>query len=147
MIYTLAVRDQCKVIVIDPWNELEHLPEPGESLTSYINFALQQVRQWAEKYEVHICLVAHPKKLETFKGQPKAPMGYDVADSAAFFNKPALGFTVHQEKTSTGTPYVQLITWKVRDAQLYGIGRGIEACAFDVETMDYRSIEMPDMEQ
>ena len=142
MIYTLAVRDQCKLIVIDPWNELEHLPEPGESLTNYINFALQQIRQWAEKYEVHICLIAHPKKIETFKGEPRAPMGYDVADSAAFFNKPALGFTVHQEKAQSGVTYVQLITWKVRDAQLYGIGKGMETCAFDVDRMDYAHIQI-----
>jgi len=142
MIYTLAVRDQCKLIVVDPWNELEHLPEPGESLTNYINFALQQIRQWAEKYEVHICLIAHPKKLESFKGQVKPPMGYDVADSAAFFNKPALGFTVHQEKTQSGASYVQLITWKVRDAQLYGISKGIDTCAFDVDRMDYQHLEI-----
>jgi twinkle protein len=144
MIYTLAVRDQCKLIVVDPWNELEHLPEPGESLTNYINFALQQIRQWAEKYEVHICLVAHPKKLESFKGQVKPPMGYDVADSAAFFNKPALGFTVHQEKTESGASYVQLLTWKVRDAQLYGIGKGIESCVFDVDAMNYSHIQIDD---
>jgi len=144
MIYTLAVRDGCKLIVIDPWNELEHMPEPGESLTNYINFALQQIRQWAEQYEVHICLIAHPKKIDTHNGQPRAPMGYDVADSAAFFNKPALGFTVHQEKTDTGATFVQLWTWKVRDSQLYGIYKGKQDCAFDVEAMDYTEVDIGD---
>ena len=47
MVYTLAVRDNCKLIIVDPWNELEHLPEPGESMTAYINWALQQIRTWA----------------------------------------------------------------------------------------------------
>lgn len=142
MIYTLAVRDGCKLIVIDPWNELEHLPEPGESLTNYINFALQQIRQWAEQYEAHICLIAHPKKLDTFKGTPRAPMGYDVADSAAFFNKPALGFTVHQEKAENGASYSQLWTWKVRDSQLYGIYKGVTDASFDIDRMDYIEIDM-----
>jgi len=146
MVYTLAVRDQCKLIVVDPWNELEHMPEPGESLTNYINFALQQIRQWAEKYEVHICLVAHPKKMDVINGSPRAPTGYDVADSAAFFNKPALGFTVHQERLESGAPYVQLITWKVRDAQLYGISKGSESCTFDIDQMDYAHVEL-DIEQ
>ena len=145
MVHTLAVRDNCKLIIIDPWNELEHLPEPGESLTSYINFALQQVRQWAEKLEVHICLIAHPKKLDTFKGSPRPPSGYDVADSAAFFNKPSLGFTVHQEKTETGATYSQIWTWKVRDAQLYGIYKGVTDAAFDVDKMDYTQIDMGDI--
>lgn len=142
MIYTLAVRDGCKLIVIDPWNELEHLPEPGESLTNYINFALQQIRQWAEQYEVHICLVAHPKKIDTVKGQPRPPLGYDIADSAAFFNKPALGFTVHQDKTDSGIDYVELWTWKVRDGQLYGISKGRAQATFDIERMDYTNIDL-----
>jgi len=141
MIYTLAVRDQCKLIVVDPWNELEHLPEPGESLTNYINFALQQIRQWAEKLEVHICLVAHPKKMDTGR-EPRAPLGYDIADSAAFFNKPSLGLTVHGATTDSGIRYVELVTWKVRDTQLYGMNKGRSSAHFDEEKMRYVEIQL-----
>lgn len=140
MIYTLAVRDNCKLIVVDPWNELEHMPEPGESLTNYINFALQQIRQWAEQFDTHICLVAHPKKIST-DGNVRAPVGYDVADSAAFSNKPALGFTVHQEANEDGEEYVSVVTWKVRDTQLYGIERGRTKLTFNPENMSYRKFE------
>jgi twinkle protein len=133
MIYTLAVRDNCKLIIVDPWNELEHLPEPGESMTNYINFALQQIRQWAEKFDTHICLIAHPKKMD----QGRSPTGYDVADSAAFSNKPALGFTVWQTELSDGLPVVQIITWKVRDTQLYGIEKGNKMAEFLADSMSY----------
>ena len=122
-IQTLAVRDGCKLIIVDPWNELEHLPEPGESMTAYINFALQQIRVWAEQYDTHICLVAHPRKMPT-EGKPRAPTGYDIADSAAFFNKPSLGFSVHQVEDDEGDSHVQISTWKVRNTRLYGFGRG-----------------------
>lgn len=138
-VWTLAVRDQCKLIVIDPWNELEHLPEPGESLTNYINFALQRIRQWAETLEVHIALVAHPKKIV---GEPRAPIGYDVADSAAFFNKPALGVTVHNARTESGAQYVEILTWKVRDTQLYRISKGRSTATFDPETMTYTEVDL-----
>lgn len=141
MVHTLAMRDQCKMIIIDPWNELEHLPEPGESLTNYINFALQQIRQWAEKLETHICVIAHPKKMDLGR-EPRPPMGYDVADSAAFANKPALGFTVHENKTETGGRYTQIYTWKVRDTQLYQIEKGKSDAAFDIDRMDYTKITM-----
>ena len=141
MVHTLAMRDQCKMIVIDPWNELEHLPEPGESLTNYINFALQQIRQWAEKLETHICVIAHPKKMDLGR-EPRPPMGYDVADSAAFANKPALGFTVHENKTDTGVRYTQIYTWKVRDTQLYQIEKGKSDASFDIDRMDYTKITM-----
>lgn len=140
MVYTLAVRDGCKLIVVDPWNELEHLPEPGESMTAYINFALQQIRTWAEQFDVHICLIAHPRKMQT-EGKPRNPTGYDIADSAAFFNKPSLGFTVHQDQNAEGENFVRLSTWKVRDTQLYGFERGDVRLTFDQQAMNYIKFE------
>jgi twinkle protein len=116
MIKTLAVRDRCRVIIIDPWNELEHLPEKGESMTNYINFAIKTIRTWAKALEVHICIVAHPAKMRT-DGPKRAPTGYDIADSAAFFNKPGLGVTVHEGDEEFE---VQLVNWKTRNRLLYG---------------------------
>lgn len=136
----LAVRDQCKLIIIDPWNELEHLPAPGESLTNYINWATQQLRQWAEKLDVHIQVVAHPRKFSPDQ-KPRPPTGYDIADSAAFFNKPSLGLTVHQGKTEDGLSVSQLITWKVRDVQLYGATKGTIDLHFDEQAMTYEFVE------
>jgi twinkle protein len=144
MVHTLATREGCKLIIIDPWNELEHLPEPGESLTNYINWALQQIRKWAEALEVHICLVAHPKKMST--ENPRAPTGYDIADSSAFFNKPSLGFTIHQTTSDDGLPLVQIVTWKVRDVQLYGVEKGVCECEFDLERMTYHRTTSPTQE-
>lgn len=140
MVYALAVRDQCKLIIIDPWNELEHLPAPGESLTNYINWATQQLRQWAEKLDVHIQVVAHPRKFSPDQ-KPRPPTGYDIADSAAFFNKPSLGLTIHQGKTEDGLPVSQLITWKVRDVQLYGATKGTIDLHFDEQAMTYEYVE------
>lgn len=136
MIYTLAVRDNCKLVIVDPWNELEHLPEPGESLTNYINFALQQIRTWAEQYDTHICVIAHPRKMLT-DGKPRSPTGYDIAESAAWANKPSLGFTVHQEETDEGENFVRVSAWKVRDVQLYGFEKGTIRLAFYPDAMTY----------
>jgi twinkle protein len=140
MVYVLAVRDNCKMIIIDPWNELEHLPEPGENMTSYINFALQQIRVWAEQFDTHIVVVAHPRKMPT-EGKSKPPTGYDIADSAAFFNKPSLGFSVHQEEADDGEKYVILSTWKVRETQLYGMEKGTLRLSFDREAMSYSAYQ------
>lgn len=138
MLYTLSIRDNCKLIIVDPWNELEHLPQPGESLTSYINFALQQIRTWAEQFDTHICVVAHPRKMAT-DGVSRSPTGYDIADSAAFANKPALGFSVHQDRDDCGNEFVRVSTWKVRNTQLYGFGRGSVRLNFTPEKMAYEA--------
>lgn len=140
MIYTLAVRDGCKLVIVDPWNELEHLPQPGESLTNYINFALQQIRTWAEQFDTHICVVAHPRKMVT-QGKPQSPTGYDIADSAAFANKPSLGFSVHQEADECGDEFVRVTAWKVRNTQLYGFAKSSVRLTFDTERMSYRKFE------
>lgn len=145
MIYTLAVRDNCKLVIVDPWNELEHMPAPGESLTNYINFALQQIRTWAEQFDTHICVIAHPRKMMT-DGKPRSPTGYDIADSAAFANKPALGFSVHQEEyedkeSGDVEEFVRVTTWKVRNTQLYGFGKGSIRLRFHPEGMAYSKYE------
>jgi twinkle protein len=141
-VYTLAVRDQCKLIIVDPWNELEHLPEPGENMTNYINFATKFLRQMAERLEVHIALVAHPKKMGQ-DSKPRAPNGYDIADSAAFFNKPSLGVTVHKNSFTrdddTVDSWVELHVWKVRDTLLYGFEPGLRKITFDHDRMNYEA--------
>lgn len=134
-IHTLAVRDRCKFIYVDPWNELEHMPEPGETMTNYINWATKSIRQWAERYDTHICIIAHPKKMPTGSGIPD---GYDVADSAAWANKPSLGFTVHC--VDGDDPHVKIKTWKVRDQQRYGFGRVTLKVEFDPVSMVYRRL-------
>lgn len=136
MVKALAVRDRCKLIILDPWNEMEHLPEPGESMTHYINFALRTIRRWAHALECHIAIVAHPAKIRS-EGKPRPPTGYDIADSAAFFNKPGLGVTVHP----TDDEYqVQIINWKTRDALAYGTQKGHVTVEFAESWGCYRRI-------
>lgn len=138
MVTTLALRDGCKVIVLDPWNEMEHLPEPGESMTQYINFALKFIRRLAKKLEVHIAIVAHPKKIMADSGKLRAPTGYDIADSAAFFNKPGLGITIH---SGSGDFIVRLSNWKTRDTLLYGVNRGWREVEFAEAWGLYRALD------
>lgn len=142
MVHELAIRDQCKLIIIDPWNELEHLPEKGENMTSYVNFATKFLRQMAERLDVHIALVVHPRKMAT-EGKLRAPTGYDCADSASFFNKPSLGVTVHQGQSKKGDEieekWVELHVWKVRKTRLYGFDPGMLKVNFNLERMTYEA--------
>tara|TARA_E500000318_G_scaffold110969_1_gene127895 strand:+ start:3912 stop:5330 length:1419 start_codon:yes stop_codon:yes gene_type:complete len=140
MVDTLAMRDGCKWIILDPWNEIEHLPEPGESLTNYINFALQRIRTIAKRLEIHITVVAHPKKMNQDWGD-RAPGGYDIADSAAFYNKPALGVTIHNHVGKDGVKTLRLHTWKVRDVRSYGFEKGSTELMYNVDTMTYYGVD------
>ena len=46
---------------------------------------IPQVKRFAQRYDVHVWLVAHPRQLKDWQG--KAPTLYDISGSAHFINK------------------------------------------------------------
>ena len=62
----------------------------------------------------------------------------EVADSAAFMNKPSLGVTIHQKSNEDGEQWVELNTWKVRNTRLYKIATGSVSVTFDPARQSYR---------
>jgi twinkle protein len=139
MMHTAAVRDGCKIVAFDPWNELEHMPQKGESMTNYVNIALTRMRQWAERFDCAVCILAHPMKMHAHAGaKPSPPLGYDISDSAAWYNKAAIGVTVHQAGDAND-PHVKVINWKSKFVQQYGIAKGEIRLDFDERAMTYRA--------
>ncbi len=76
-------------LIIDPWNEIDHVREGNESETDYISRALTKIRRFARKNHVHVWIVAHPTKLQKDKnsGQYPVPTPYDVSGSSHWRNK------------------------------------------------------------
>lgn len=99
-----------KVIILDPWNELEHRRRRDETETEYTNRSLRQFRRFAERYQVVFWVVAHPAKPE--KGFAGVPKLYQISGSAAWANKPHYGMTYHRKDPSANEG--QLHITKVR---------------------------------
>lgn len=95
----LAVaRYGARIIVIDPWNELEHDRRQGESETEYIGRAIRTLKRFAKAFRVHVCVIAHPtKSVKDADGNYKMPTLYDINGSANWYNKADLGVIVHRE--------------------------------------------------
>lgn len=95
----LAVaRYGARIVIIDPWNEIEHDRAPGETETEYIGRAIRTLKRFAKAFRVHICVIAHPtKSVKDGDGNYKMPTLYDIAGSANFYNKADLGVIVHRE--------------------------------------------------
>jgi twinkle protein len=88
-----------KVVVLDPWNELEHVPYSDQSLTEYVGMAIRKIKRFAKIMNVHVMVVAHPTKQQKNKdGEFQIPTLYDISDSANWFNKPELGAIVHRDE-------------------------------------------------
>lgn len=93
-----VVRFGASIVIIDPWNELEHSRRHGETETEYTGRAIRALKRFAKAFRVHICVIAHPtKSVKDADGKYKMPTLYDIAGSANWYNKADLGVIVHRE--------------------------------------------------
>lgn len=95
-----VVQHGVKVVVIDPWNEMDHSRAQGESLTEYTGRAIKAFKRFAKKFQVLMIVVAHPAKMQKDKdGKYSVPTLYDISDSAHWYNKCDAGIVVHRFET------------------------------------------------
>ena len=91
------LRYEAGIVVIDPWNEMDHSRPRDMTTTEYVGFAIRQFRKLARKYDVHLIVVAHPAKMLRGKdGKYPVPGLYDISDSAHWSNKADVGIVVHR---------------------------------------------------
>lgn len=94
LIRVAVVRDGAKIVVLDPWNEIEHKRRHDETETDYIGRAIRQLKRFAKRYNIALWVVAHPSKPQ--KGQTGKPGLYDISGSANWANKADYGLIYHR---------------------------------------------------
>jgi twinkle protein len=78
------------MLIIDPWNELEHNRPMNMSLTEYVGKMIKKMKRFAKQFGVCVVVVAHPTKISE-----GAEIGlYSISDSAHWANKADLGILV-----------------------------------------------------
>jgi twinkle protein len=99
---TAVVRENSRIVVLDPWNEMDHSRLPGESVTDYTGRAIKAMRRFCRSLGVHLIVVAHPTKMQPrADGSIPMPTLYSVSDSAHWYNKCDVGIIVHREANNT----------------------------------------------
>lgn len=84
----LVFRYGIKILVIDPWNELDHSQGVNEREDQYISRQLAKIRRFARVNDIHVFLIVHPAKMIKNKdGNYDAPTAYDIAGGAMWRNK------------------------------------------------------------
>ena len=111
-----------KVLVIDPYNRLDH--QYSDSETQYISRFLDKLTMFAKLNDVLLFLVAHPRKIEKEGGAFKVPSVYDIAGSSNFANKSDYIFTVYRKVDNSGTLIneVQIYWQKIKHKYLGSTG-------------------------
>ena len=101
-------------LVIDPWNTIEHKFGDGENETNYVSRVLSQLNTFAKANELHIWVVAHPRKMENDANRRViVPSPYDISGSANWFNKCDNSVTIHRHITQD-EDYVGVHIHKIR---------------------------------
>ena len=102
-------------LVIDPWNELEHLRPQHMSETEYVSATLSAVRAWARLHRVHVWIVAHPQKLRRDDlGKLPVPRPDAISGSIHWWNKADNALTIWREMDDQAKAEVSVFVWKVR---------------------------------
>jgi twinkle protein len=132
-----VIREDSKIIVIDPWNEIEHDRPRDMTLTEYVSSAIRELKRFAKKYQVHVAVVAHPAKMQRgLNGEIPVPTLYDISDSAHFYNKADLGVVVHRNKD--GKSFVQIAKSRYHTE----IGKpGIVDVSYDLTTARFQQVD------
>jgi twinkle protein len=121
---TAVVEDGVKLILLDPWNEIERAKPRDMLLTDYIGQCLSWIKGFCRTHEVTVILVAHPTKAGISDG--KIPSLADIEGSLNWYNKADNGLIVVREPNK---PVTRVISAKVRE---HGAGkRGV--CYFNVD--------------
>ena len=92
---TAVQRHESRLIVIDPFNEVEHKRMRDETETEYVGRFIRTIKRFCHRTGCAVWLVAHPRKPHT-DGIPRPPSLYDLAGSANFANKADYGLVVHR---------------------------------------------------
>jgi twinkle protein len=88
-----VIRHGIRVLVIDPWNEIEHATNRKELLTDYTGRAIRALKRFGREFQCLVIVVAHPTKVAADKDPQKISL-YDISDSAHFANKADFGVAI-----------------------------------------------------
>jgi twinkle protein len=123
-------------LIIDPWNTVEHKFRDSENETNYVSRILASLNTFAKIHEIHIWVVAHPRKMESDNNRKVVvPTPYDISGSANFYNKADNCITVHRHK-SDDDDYVGIHVQKIRFQYKNGY-TGIGKLTYDIRSGKY----------
>lgn len=132
-----ALRHDCKVVLIDPFNEIEHLWKVNESETQYTNNCLREIKKLCRRRQVAVIIVTHPTKSAGLSKPIEEWSLADVAGSAAWNNKADHGVVIWRESLQARETYVKVA--KSKSFRTMGVP-GTVVMEYDANTSTFRYV-------
>jgi len=92
-----VVRHNCRAVLLDPWNRLEHAMG-DDTETQYIGNCLREIYDFARELNCHIQIFAHPAKPASEQGKRQHPELYHISGSRHWENMTDQGFSIWRPK-------------------------------------------------
>lgn len=113
-------RHGCKLVIVDPWNEVEHIWDKSLTETLYTRNALRQIKRWARQLQCVVVVVTHPSKTAAVN---KASIDdwslYDIEGSNSWNNKADHGVIIYREDKQSTETFVKID--KSKDYRTMGV--------------------------
>jgi twinkle protein len=90
------------ILMMDPWNKIEHDIQKYDSETNYISKCLDQMIEFGNMHDVTVIIVAHPTKPKngSTQGNFERPSLSNISGSGNWLNKADVGVVIHRDKYS-----------------------------------------------
>lgn len=134
-----VLRDGVQVLVIDPWNEIEHARRRDESGTDYIARGIRALKRFARLYSVAVIVVAHPTKEVGKDGKSRPVSLYDIEGSAHWFNKCDHGVVIDRPNAETNDMTIRVAKVRFDDTGEKGTVR----MSFNRDRSRYEMLHQP----
>jgi twinkle protein len=135
-----VLRDGIRVLVIDPWNEVEHARGRDESVTDYIGRSIRALKRFGRLYDVAVIVIAHPTKEVGRDGKSRPPTLYDIEGSAHWFNKCDHGIVVDRPNALVDEAILRIAKVRFEESGEKGEVR----LRFDRQTSRFETLEHTD---
>lgn len=133
------VRHGCRWVILDPWNELEHVWDRSQSEAIYTNDAIRKLKRMARALGIILMVVVHPSKEGGRQQDITEKDLYGISGAAAWANKADHGIIVHRPDHAKNDVYVKIA--KSKDHMVMG-KPGIVRMQYDLAQSKYRYLGM-----
>lgn len=95
-----VLRHGCSIVVIDPWNEVEHMWSRQDTEATYLNRAVRQLKRLSRRYGIVLIIVTHPTKAGGQIADVEDVSLNEISGGATWNNKADLGVIVWADDVS-----------------------------------------------
>jgi twinkle protein len=118
-----VVRYGVNWLLIDPWNQVEHKRERGQSEAEYQCRAIAALKRFSRSYNCGVIVVAHPTKdVKLPNGEIRKPTLYDISGSSHWYNAADHGIVVMAEDTTSSVREIAVDKSRYRTGGVAGSG-------------------------